>query len=79
MDLSTSYGPLNFVVHVMSGQGRSECLMCTFQASCCSTHLSWAQVPAFAGSSVWEGGSKGVGEPPALAGTREYEQSNQVR
>ena len=35
-----------------SGQVRSECLMCTFRASCCSAHLSRAQVPAFASSSV---------------------------
>ena len=31
---------------------RSECLMCTFRASCCSTRLSRSQVPAFAGSPV---------------------------
>ena len=36
----------------VSGQVRSECLMYTFRASCCSTRLSRAQVPAFAGSSV---------------------------
>ena len=34
------------------GQVRSECLTCTFRASCCSAHLSRAQVPAFASSSV---------------------------
>ena len=28
------------------GQVRSECLMCTFRTSCCSTRLSWAQIPA---------------------------------
>ena len=31
---------------------RSECLTCTFRESCCSTRLSWAQVPVFASSSV---------------------------
>ena len=31
---------------------RSECLTCTFRASCCSAHLSRAQVPALAGFSV---------------------------
>ena len=50
--------------------------MCTFRASCCSACLSWAEIPAFTGSSVPDerkkgGGSKGG--PPALAGTREYE------
>ena len=30
-------------------QVRSECLTCTFRASCCSACLSRAQVPAFAG------------------------------
>ena len=59
-----------------SGQVRSECLTCTFRASCCSARLSGAQEPAFASSSVWDreikaGGSKGV--PPAQAGTRERE------
>ena len=33
-----------------SGQVRSECLTCTFRASCCSARLSQAQLPA--GSSV---------------------------
>ena len=37
-----------FVVHfVRSGLVRSECLTCTFRASCCSARLSRAQVPAF--------------------------------
>ena len=62
---------------VRSCQVRSECLTCTFRASCCSARLS--QVPAFTGSSIRDrktGGGEGVwGEPPALAGTREYEQS----
>ena len=52
-----------------SGQVRSECLTSTFKASCCS------------GSSVRDrkkgGGSKG--RPPALEGTREYEQSDRNR
>ena len=58
-----------------SGQVRSECLMCTFRASCCNGRLSRAQVPTFAGSSLRDrnkgGGIKGV--PPALADTREHE------
>ena len=37
---------------VRSGQVRSECLTCTFRASCCSAGLSRAQVPAFACSSA---------------------------
>ena len=36
----------------MLGQVRSECLTCTFRASCCSARLSRAQVQAFPGSSV---------------------------
>ena len=44
-----------------SGQVRSECLTCTFRASCCSARLSRAQVPAFAGSSVRDRGKKGEG------------------
>ena len=67
---------------VRSGQVRSECLTCTFRASCCSARLSRAQVPTFAGSFVQDrkqkgGGSKGV--PPALAGAREYEQPDRNR
>ena len=60
--------------------------MCTFRASCCSARLSQAQVPAFTGSSVRErkkkrggGGGGNKGGPPALAGTREYEQSDRNR
>ena len=49
------------LLQVRSGQVRSECLPCTFRASCCSTHLPRAQVPAFAGSSVWDRGKKGGG------------------
>ena len=64
------------------GQVRSECLTCTFRASCCSARLSRAHALAFAGSSIQDrkkkgGGSKGG--PPALAGTREYEQSDRNR
>ena len=33
-------------------RSRSECLTCTFRASCCSARLSRAQVPTFAVSSV---------------------------
>ena len=36
----------------LKGQVRSECLTCTFRASCCSARLSWTQVPAFAGFSL---------------------------
>ena len=32
---------------VRSGQVRSVCLMCTFRASCYSTHLSWAHTPIY--------------------------------
>ena len=42
------------------GQVMSECLTCTFRASCCSARLSRAQVPAFANSSVRD--RKNVGE-----------------
>ena len=61
-----------------AGQVRSECLTCTFRASCCSARLSRAHVPALAGSSVRDRkkGGRSKGEPPALAGTREYEQSD---
>ena len=63
------------------GQVRSECLTCIFRARCCSSRLSRAQVPDFAGSSLRDrekrGGSKG--EPPALAGTRDYEHSDRNR
>ena len=41
---------------------RSECLTCTFKASCYSARLSWAQVPTFAGSSVWDRKKKGRAE-----------------
>ena len=47
------------------GQVRSECLKCTFRASCCSTHLSQEK----------KGGGSKEGLP-ALSGTREYEQSD---
>ena len=64
-----------------SGQVRSECLTCTFRASCCSARLSGAQVEAFAGSTVrdMKKGGGSIGGPPALAGTREYEQSDRNR
>ena len=63
------------------------CLTCTFRASCCCARLSRAPVPAFAGSSVRDreknvcvwGGGVIKGGPPALAGTREYEQSDRNR
>ena len=47
---------------VRSRQVRSECLTCTYRASCCSAHLSWAQVLDFAGSSIWDRTKKGGGE-----------------
>ena len=42
------FGPMEPVI----GQVRSECLTCTFRASCCSARLSRAQVHAVAGSHV---------------------------
>ena len=46
---------------VRSGQVRSKCLTCTFRASLCSARLSWAQAPAFTGSSVRDSGKNGGG------------------
>ena len=71
----------------VSGQVRSECLTCTFRASCCrasccSARLSRAQVSAFRVflSGTGEKRGEGVrGGPLALAGTREYEQSDRNR
>ena len=42
-----------------TGHVRSQCLTCTFRASCCSARLSRAQVPAFAIKGKKGGGSKG--------------------
>ena len=69
------------LIEATSGQIRSECLTCTFRAGCCSARLSRAQVPAFAGSSVRnrKKGEGSKGERPALAGIREYEQSDRNR
>ena len=39
-----------------SGQVRSECLTCTFRASCCSARMSRAQVPALRGGGGGGGG-----------------------
>ena len=63
------------------GQVRSECLTCPFRASCCSARLSRVQVPAFTGYSVQDRKKRGrsKGGSPALAGTREYEQSDRNR
>ena len=47
----------------MNVQVRSECLTCTFKASCCSAH-----VLAFVGSSVWDREKKG-GEGSKGGGT----------
>ena len=43
----------------MSGQVRSECLTCSFRASCCSARLLRVQEPAFAGSSVQDRKKRG--------------------
>ena len=56
-------------------QVRSECLTCIFRASCCRARLSRAQVLL---SGTGGGGVRGGG-PPALAGTREYKQSDRNR
>ena len=51
--------------------------MSTFRVSCCSGCLSQVQIPfplSETEKKKWEEGVRG--EPPALAGTREYEQSN---
>ena len=77
-DLQSIFNRSSSVIH----QVRSECLTCTFRASCCSARLSRAQVPDSAGSSVRVRGEKVGGSkwgPPALAGTREYEQSDRNR
>ena len=69
-----------YMYMVISGQ--VSVLKRTFRASCCSACLSRAQVPAFVGYSVRDRGKKGgesKGGPPALVGTREYEQSDQNR
>ena len=51
----------------------------SFRSRCCSARLSRAQIPTYSGSSVRDrkkgGGCKGA---PALAGTREYEQSENL-
>ena len=72
--LSWSGPPLSMVIvhHKSSGQVRSECLMCTFRASCCSARLSRAQVPSFAGFFVrdrWKkGGVRGGGVTACTGG-----------
>ena len=33
-------------------QDQGQCLTCTFRASCCSSRLTWAQVPTFTSSSA---------------------------
>ena len=44
-----------------SGQVRSECLTCTFRASCCSERPSWVQVPVhLSGDRKKYGGGEGV-------------------
>ena len=62
---------------------RSECLTCTFRASCCSARLSQVQVPSPVPLSGTEKkrreGVRGGGGLPALADTREYEQSDRNR
>ena len=55
-----------------SGQVKSECLTCTFRASCCSARLSRVQVPAFfcPGQEKKGRGRKGVRavRPESVAG-----------
>ena len=47
---------------VRSGQVRSECLTCTFRASCCSARLSRTQVPVpLSGAEKKNGGGGGGG------------------
>ena len=54
--------------------------MCTFRASCCSACLSRSQVSQFlCPGQEKKGGGGNKGGPPALAGTREYEQSDRNR
>ena len=82
--------PVTPMMKITTGQVRSESLTCTFRTSCCSARLSRAQVSAFVGFSVrnrkrkgggkrwwWRGGVWGGGA--ALAGTREYKQSDRGR
>ena len=63
---------LDNVDKVRLGQVRSECLTCTFRASCCSACMSRAQVPAFTGPSVRDRkkkrGGKGVRGGTACTG-----------
>ena len=60
-----------FYLTIRSGQVRSEYLTCTFRASCLRRFLYPGQETKGGG-----GGSKGW---PALAGTREYKQSDRGR
>ena len=60
-------------------KGRSECLTCTFRASCGSARLSRTQVPAFAGSSVRDRGKKGGGSKRGTAFTGGYKGVRTVR
>ena len=55
--------------------------MCTFRASCCSARLSRAQITVLlSGTGEQKGGGGGIKvRPSALAGTREYEQSDRNR
>ena len=73
----SSLSPLSSLIgQVRSGQVRSECLTCTSRAICCSARLSRTQVPV---PLSWIGkkrGGESKGGPPALVGTREYEQSD---
>ena len=70
---------LGFANVLRSGQVRSECLTCTFRASCCSARLSRAQVPAFADSSVRDRGKKGGRELGGTACTGGYKGVRAVR
>ena len=60
-----------------SGQVRlTQCLTCTFRASCCSTHRSRTQVPAFAAPLSRTGKERGYGRGGGGACTGGYKQSN---
>ena len=75
------FGGDNLTLGDSPGHGQSVQHAYSFRVSCSSTHLSWAQVPTFAGSSVWDKKKKkGVHEGGGTAyagGTSEYKQSDQ--
>ena len=83
VDMTDVPWPLLYQLWSTGRQARSECLFCTFRASCCSARLSRAQVPiafAVAGSSVRDRGKKGGGgEVRGTACTGEYKRVQAVR